>query len=283
VRIESSKLNVAYQLIRCGSGYTHLYHPERCIPTNCCRMPSKHARMLNLAAACATIPRIFQFYSKFCPLERQFVSKLIQRRKWPKNCILPIKAFTKASSVTRVSISLLTEVKQTDPMAKPEMIVSISKCEVLVGFRSIQEMAEVVSYISPLRDLLGDRVSRRLYMLAESSRNLQVTQEPNGIPIIRHAFETLLGRDSSFVAEACRQLNDFLDNHRYSDGVQLPKSVLGAIQVARKLSDEHPGDIGIFLALLMNYTKMDPGESLFIPAGVIHAYMSGGKKFSVNL
>jgi len=41
------------------------------------------------------------------------------------------------------------------------------------------------------------------------------------------------------------------------------------------LQKEHPGDPGVVASLLLNPVTLHPGEALFVPAGGVHAYLSG--------
>lgn len=41
------------------------------------------------------------------------------------------------------------------------------------------------------------------------------------------------------------------------------------------LAEDHPGDPGVIVALLMNRVTLRRGEGLFVPAGVLHAYQHG--------
>lgn len=43
----------------------------------------------------------------------------------------------------------------------------------------------------------------------------------------------------------------------------------------RRLSEEYPGDIGIMMPLLLNYLRMNEGESFFMAANEPHAYLKG--------
>lgn len=48
--------------------------------------------------------------------------------------------------------------------------------------------------------------------------------------------------------------------------------------VARNLvfiGESFPGDVGVLAALLLNHVELTPGEALFLPAGNMHAYVSG--------
>src|SRR5215212_1032371 len=47
-------------------------------------------------------------------------------------------------------------------------------------------------------------------------------------------------------------------------------------RTARELGHHYPGDPGVLAALLMNRITLHPGEALYMPAGNLHAYLSGG-------
>jgi mannose-6-phosphate isomerase len=43
----------------------------------------------------------------------------------------------------------------------------------------------------------------------------------------------------------------------------------------KKLSQEYPSDIGILSPILLNLICLEPGQALFLPAGALHAYLTG--------
>lgn len=47
------------------------------------------------------------------------------------------------------------------------------------------------------------------------------------------------------------------------------------IAVVRRIAADAPGDPGVVVALLMNLVTLQRGEALYLPAGVLHAYLSG--------
>ncbi|MFF2488826.1 mannose-6-phosphate isomerase, class I [Microbacterium sp. NPDC058062] len=72
-----------------------------------------------------------------------------------------------------------------------------------------------------------------------------------------------------------------------SDGADAARDVIAAavaaesdefaaeLALARTLDTAFPGDPGIVVALLMNLVTLQRGEGLFVPAGVLHAYLDG--------
>jgi mannose-6-phosphate isomerase len=44
---------------------------------------------------------------------------------------------------------------------------------------------------------------------------------------------------------------------------------------AASLAQTYPGDPGVVISLMCNHLKLAPGEAVFLPAGNLHAYLSG--------
>ena len=53
-------------------------------------------------------------------------------------------------------------------------------------------------------------------------------------------------------------------------------------QLVLKLSEQFPGNIGIFCPFVLNYVRLDPGQAIFLGAGEPHAYIYGGKPLTNN-
>ena len=43
----------------------------------------------------------------------------------------------------------------------------------------------------------------------------------------------------------------------------------------RALDSEYPGDVGVLSPLFLNLLDLSPGEAIYVPAGELHAYLSG--------
>ncbi|KJL41251.1 mannose-6-phosphate isomerase, class I [Microbacterium trichothecenolyticum] len=133
-----------------------------------------------------------------------------------------------------------------DANHKPELIVALSDT-----FRAL----------AGLRDL-------------DATRRLVATLGPGAAPLA----DRLKGADASLSAVIGWLL---------SDGAAAARDVIAAavtaesdefaaeLALARTLEAAFPGDPGIVVALLMNLVTLQRGEGLFVPAGVLHAYLEG--------
>ena len=131
-----------------------------------------------------------------------------------------------------------------DDRAKPEMICALTNMEVLCGFRDLAESREL------LRAVGGPLLS-----FAEQLRR------PEDLPGI---VGGLLALDR---AGQCRLVAAITDAR-----ASLPRSVASVVGL---LADRYPDDAGVAVALLLNAISLGPGEALYLPAGNLHAYLSG--------
>ncbi len=131
-----------------------------------------------------------------------------------------------------------------DDRAKPEMICALTDMEVLCGFRDLAESQEL------LRAVGGP-----LLPFAEQLRR------PEDLPgIVGGLLSIHRARQYRVVAA----ITDAL--------ASLPASVTA---VVGKIAERYPDDAGVAVALLLNAISLEPGEALYLPAGNLHAYLSG--------
>ncbi len=128
----------------------------------------------------------------------------------------------------------------TDANHKPELIAAVSEFRALCGFRKI---SDITAEIEPLA--AADKVFEN-WLLALASDGL------------RGATKWALSQSKevveAFVASSSR---------------------LSRAGVIKDINQQFPLDVGLLVSLLLNYVELKPGEALFLPAGNIHAYLSG--------
>lgn len=126
-----------------------------------------------------------------------------------------------------------------DPYAKPEMIYALSdEFRALSAFRPVAETRAVLDAVDP--SLLGDlRVDADLRPVVTRLLTTDVTAE---VAAIAAAASTAEG---------------------------------DSWQTVRTLAAHYPGDPGIAVSLLLHTVVLRRGEALYLPAGNIHAYLSG--------
>jgi mannose-6-phosphate isomerase len=128
-----------------------------------------------------------------------------------------------------------------DPFHKPELLVALEPFDALCGFRDPEESA---------RDLAGLGVAA-LVPVIEALRRGAVDLR------LRTAVEMLLG---------------WPDAERQAVAAAVAQS---GHPLAERLAAEYPADLGVVVALLLNHVRLIPGEAVFMPAGNLHAYLSG--------
>ncbi|MEV6552990.1 mannose-6-phosphate isomerase, class I [Streptomyces sp. NPDC051597] len=135
-----------------------------------------------------------------------------------------------------------------DANHKPELICALTTFEGLCGFRPPEESADLlaaldVDSLKPYVDLL------RAHPEEAALREV--------LTAVLTADPQEMAATVAEAAAACERLGD--DVH----------------QVWATLAHHFPGDPGVIAAMLLNHVRLQPGEALFLGAGVPHAYVSG--------
>lgn len=134
-----------------------------------------------------------------------------------------------------------------DRSHKPEMIVALTDVEALLGFREPAETADLL-------DELG------VPALAAAGAELRAGGAAGLERVVRRWLSMSVGEASGLVEALV---------------AAAANATGGLAEVIRRLAEEHPGDRGILLALLLRNVRLTPGEAAFIPAGVAHCYLRG--------
>lgn len=141
-----------------------------------------------------------------------------------------------------------------DDWPKPELICPLTEFRVLCGFRP-------VTYIVQLFQSLGGA--------SFSWAAAQFAQESEQ-EALRNVVSSWLASEGderrklvSSALDACTRADQ--PGHPFRDEAQF----------ALELADTHSNDPGVLVALLLHRLVLKPGDGLFVPAGVMHAYLQG--------
>ncbi len=137
-----------------------------------------------------------------------------------------------------------------DRSHKPELIVALTRFEALCGFRTPEQMAARLEKLQ-CRDLRS------------TVQMLEGWPDAVGVQGVVHG---LLGMNDSERADVMGQVTKALERVQ-GEGDEFA--------LALKLAKKYPGDVGALLTLLLNPVTLEPGQGLYLPAGNLHAYLSG--------
>jgi mannose-6-phosphate isomerase len=152
-----------------------------------------------------------------------------------------------------------------DPHAKPELLYALEPVDALCGFRSADSAA-------------------RLLRLADGERTDRIAEPLEGpgaqTDCVEQALRVLLTWPqedradlAADVGRSARALLARAGSHR-SPGALSPSDRLALMWTAR-LARHFPTDPLVAAPLLLDLVRLEPGETLFVPAGAPHAYLYG--------
>ncbi|MFD4526375.1 mannose-6-phosphate isomerase, class I [Streptomyces sp. NPDC058470] len=134
-----------------------------------------------------------------------------------------------------------------DANHKPELICALTEFDGLCGFRAPAEAAELlagldVDSLKPYVDLLHAHPEEAA---------------------LREVLTALLSADRDDLA------------HTVTEAAAACARLGGSYAPYAEIAHHYPGDPGVIAAMLLNYVQLQPGEALFLGAGVPHAYLNG--------
>lgn len=144
---------------------------------------------------------------------------------------------------------------------KPEMLVALTRFEGLVGWADPARAVELVDAVDV----------PPLTALAAGLRHGQLS----------NVVAALFSMPTAAMADLARQVAaGAAEALRPGGEPAVGDTVLGPaerriLELVVVLARQYPTDLGVPLTLLLNHVVLQPGEAVFVPPGVPHAYLSG--------
>lgn len=141
---------------------------------------------------------------------------------------------------------------------KPELVCALTTFDGLCGFRRPSEAADLlaaldVDGLKPYVDILRARPEE---------------------DALREVLTAVLTADRSAMAETVAATGRAAAAVAAEPGAVSPAGVR-AYAACASLVRTFPGDPGVIAAMLLNHVRLQPGEGLYLGAGVPHAYLGG--------
>jgi mannose-6-phosphate isomerase len=138
-----------------------------------------------------------------------------------------------------------------DPFHKPELLLAVTTFEALCGFRPVEESLHC------LAKLQVPEIRPTLAALARGGLRAAI---PQLLALDADRREELVGAVAASAARFVAAHDpEFINTYRW----------------AATLAEAYPGDPGVVISLMCNHLKLAPGEAVYLPAGNLHAYLSG--------
>jgi mannose-6-phosphate isomerase len=157
-------------------------------------------------------------------------------------------------------VAVLGEHRYVDPFPKPEMLYALEPVEALCGFRPA----------------------------ADAARLLGLLDGPRLATIVEPLLGAGTGEDDAALERAFEILVTWPDDDRADLAIEAADAALTVLAHAKPGDPEHaavgwvarlagffPKDALVVAPLLLDLVRLRPGETLFVPAGAPHSYLSG--------
>ncbi len=130
------------------------------------------------------------------------------------------------------------------------------------GYADANHKPELIAAVSNFRALCGFRKSEEIYAdlstLAKADKFFEPWLSALATEGLRGATSWALNQE----AHAAQRLVELAEQTSRADLIV-------------EINSHFPNDLGLLVSLLLNYVELSPGQALYLPAGNIHAYLSG--------
>jgi len=141
-----------------------------------------------------------------------------------------------------------------DDNHKPELICALTYFELMCGFQPIKDIVDRINYLQLDEILVG-------------SHELELDKKAYNLQKI---FSNLMNKHGVEKNETINKLRKKISELQSRDEEE--KLIFKWIKI---LVSSYPNDMGVFSPLFLNVLKLEPGDALFLKAGVLHSYLDG--------
>jgi len=147
--------------------------------------------------------------------------------------------------------------------ATPELVALIGEAAV-AALQSATEKAAPFTPARPLSPSLTEGPSSKETMLAGDNEARHAVIKPALTTVFTNLMMAEVGAVSRQLHALIRRIN-----------ITTPMLRTPVDELAVRLNEQYPGDVGVFCVYLLNYVALEPGQALFLGANEPHAYLSG--------
>jgi len=155
-----------------------------------------------------------------------------------------------------------------DPNHKPEMTIAITPFEAMCGFRPSEQIADHMKTYPEIGNLIGPELVEAFLKSVDGGNEESVKHA------LKDAFSAVMKADKAQVAQEVQSLvkslsgKDLPEDDKKSREMNMEKLIL-------RLQTQFEDDVGVFAPLFLNLVRLQPGEAIFLSAGLPHAYLDG--------
>ncbi len=154
-------------------------------------------------------------------------------------------------------------VNYPDDNHKPEIAIALNRLSALMGFRPVAEIAEVLVRYASLQKIIDPEVFKELQASSEEP-------ESTKREVVRKVFTQIMHRaeqDPVLFQSVIDDVFAAMQNNKEQWGKRE--------ELFTYCNQRYPYDIGLLSVLLLNLVELQPGQGVFINAGIPHAYLEG--------
>lgn len=140
------------------------------------------------------------------------------------------------------------------------------------NYRDANHKPECICALAPFWAMVGFRKPRDIIALMEAAwpedalPELKPLRGESGPDGMKHFYQAIMKIDDT---RKQHLIGSLIDN------IHLKTDLNSVFEWVSKLYDAYPSDMGVLSPMILNLIRLKPGQALFLPAGMPHAYLEG--------
>ncbi|KAK4490574.1 hypothetical protein RD792_001257, partial [Penstemon davidsonii] len=125
------------------------------------------------------------------------------------------------------------------------------------------ELKNVVQNVPEIIEVVGTAHTDKVLHISEEDGETKLKE------VLQSLFTELMSVSKTVISEVVSKLISRLNIKREV------RELTDKEELILRLNKQYPGDVGVMVAFLFNYVKLNPGEALYLGANEPHAYIRG--------
>lgn len=153
-------------------------------------------------------------------------------------------------------------VNYPDDNHKPEIAIALDYLKALVGFKSIEEIKNVLKSYEGFNEVLNDDPISKLISLKVKTADVQAKALESAYKHIINQAENSPAVFNRIIYKIVSQISGKAKQNNVE-------------RLFTSMYEKYGNDIGLIAILFFNFVELHEGEAIYTPAGIPHAYIEG--------
>lgn len=162
-----------------------------------------------------------------------------------------------------------------DDNHKPELVVALTPFQALCCFRKVNEIVWFLEHIPELAKITGYSATTTNAAPKDDGDDHSTTAAAFLRPLLSKLYAAPQDENASLQKQFLEASSSSSSKPIASGDEKMVPLFSRAVAAFKQVSEQFPGDVGLWMVFFLNVLDLQPGDGLFLAANEPHAYLAG--------